>query len=410
MLIFSRPRTINLVDTKRRPSLYFYHIPKTGGMSIRSFLADQYYDQERCPAATWNDLARLSREELAQFRLFMGHFSANCKMYLPNVTHSMMLIRDPVRRTISNIKHTIRDPRFQGHERLKNMTIRQVIDDDELLNSYANLQTKLICFDIPTGELVSYSRLQNKANREFTFDDFQWDSSYEKALRVVDSFDLVATTDDFELSILNACRAFRLTPPRIMPRLNHTVDRDDLDEEGIERIRRFQADDLRLFEMVRGRLSAAPDTQSIFAELLRAGVIREIREPFKLDLGRPFLGCGWYEPELHAGRPARWSGPETKAILYLPISRRRRRVVEIKVLKPDALPDIELRDGETRLDVRTVQEGGVLAIKVELPRLPDRGPWVTLLTIDYGRTIGPEERGGADPRPLGLVLLEAVVR
>src|SRR6478672_579787 len=37
------------VNPALRPSVYFYHIPKTGGMSLRGFLADQYPDQDRCP-------------------------------------------------------------------------------------------------------------------------------------------------------------------------------------------------------------------------------------------------------------------------------------------------------------------------------------------------------------------------
>src|SRR6516165_6271498 len=60
------------VNPALRPPLYFYHIPKTGGTSLRGFLADQYPDQDRCPAEDWKKLAGYDQAALARFRLFYG--------------------------------------------------------------------------------------------------------------------------------------------------------------------------------------------------------------------------------------------------------------------------------------------------------------------------------------------------
>jgi hypothetical protein len=69
------------IHTALRPPVYFYHVPKTGGMSLRSFLADQYLDEDLCSAQDWQSLAALDRASLQSFRLFYGHFAVNLKQF-----------------------------------------------------------------------------------------------------------------------------------------------------------------------------------------------------------------------------------------------------------------------------------------------------------------------------------------
>src|SRR5262245_4951328 len=154
------------VNPALRPSVYFYHIPKTGGMSLRGFLADQYPDQDRCPAENWQKLAAYDQSALARFRLFYGHLSANLADYLPNGVRTLTFLRSPVGRTISTIRHLMRDPSFHPmHERFKDCSLKEAIYDDALMRGLQNAQTTLLSCDVPVDEMLALARRQMAANQ-----------------------------------------------------------------------------------------------------------------------------------------------------------------------------------------------------------------------------------------------------
>jgi len=69
---------MDLFQIGARPPLFFMHIPKTAGMSMRLYLSEQYPVHEICPAARWQGL--LGREpELRSFPLVQGHFRYNLR-------------------------------------------------------------------------------------------------------------------------------------------------------------------------------------------------------------------------------------------------------------------------------------------------------------------------------------------
>jgi hypothetical protein len=83
-----------------RQPLFFMHIPKTAGMSMRQYLGDQYYARDVCPAVRWHGL--LGREdEVKRYRLVQGHFRYNLRELLAEGTRMLVLLRDPLRRTVS---------------------------------------------------------------------------------------------------------------------------------------------------------------------------------------------------------------------------------------------------------------------------------------------------------------------
>jgi hypothetical protein len=166
------------VNPALRPPVYFYHIPKTGGMSLRSFLADQYPDGDRCPAEDWRALAAYDQPALARFRLFYGHLSANLKDYLPAGVRTATFLRSPVGRTVSTIRHLMRDPSFHPmHERFKGRTLREAIYDDELMLGLQNAQTTLLSCDVPIEEMLALTRRQIAENRFVEMGSLQWTSS-----------------------------------------------------------------------------------------------------------------------------------------------------------------------------------------------------------------------------------------
>lgn len=81
-------------------NVVFLHIPKAGGTTFRNILAVNFPPEQCCPE--WhNRLNRFSKEEIASFKLFSGHFDrASCDS-IPDPKVFVTMMRDPKRRIIS---------------------------------------------------------------------------------------------------------------------------------------------------------------------------------------------------------------------------------------------------------------------------------------------------------------------
>jgi hypothetical protein len=400
------------IDTSKRPPVYFFHVPKTGGMSLRAFLADQYSDAERCPAENWETFATLTEETLKNFRLFYGHFTANLGEYLPPATRAITFIRNPIDRTISTIRHMIRDPSFHPmHHLVKGCSLREAIYNDVVMVSLQDSQMKLLSFDVPILEVLAYVRRQRLANQFVDIGELNWTSSPAKALHALESYAFVGVMEHFEHSVLKMCETFGFIPPDFMPDLNRATGIIDpageLTEEDIEHIRGFLINDIQLYDVIRERLHLASDERSqIFSDLSSKGIIAEISDPFELDLGRPFSGSGWYGPEKQGDTNARWSGPTSRANLYLPLKRDLKRSLRLILSKPDSVPDIDIYIDGQKAETWMSRSGKVLTIYVDLPAI--NGQDRTLMTnilVDSKRVSQPHERNDSDLRALGVLLL-----
>ena len=398
------------IHSALRPPVYFYHIPKTGGMSLRSFLADQYLNEELCPAQDWQSLAALDRAALQSFRLFYGHFAVNLKQYLPSDVRTITYLRSPVGRTVSTLRHMMRDPSFHPlHEHVKGRALRDVIYDDELLSTFQDAQTKLLSFDVPIEDVLAYVRRQVAAGKFVDIGELEWELSPDKALRALEAYDFVGLMDHFKELMWAMCGKFGFAPPEIMPELNKATDEQnpgDLNEKDIAHLRSFLAGDIKIYDTIRHKAVERLNGEQIFVDMVRKGILTKLSTPFELDLGRPFLGSGWYEPEKHGDRSARWSGPESKALLHLPLRRDAKRSLYVEFIKSKGIGNVEmLVDGE-KVDARTECYDNVWSMEAELPPLSsDDEPLVTTITLDCRRPTLSKERNDGDLRALGLLLL-----
>jgi hypothetical protein len=400
------------IHSALRPPVYFYHIPKTGGMSLRSFLADQYLDEDLCPAQDWQSLAALDRASLQSFRLFYGHFAVNLKQYLPSEVRTITYLRSPVGRTVSTIRHMMRDPSFHPlHAHVKGRALRDVIYDDDLLLTFQDAQTKLLSFDVPIEDVLAYVRRQVAAQKFVDIGELEWESSPDKALRALETYDFVGLMDHFKESIWAMCGKFGFAPPDILPELNKATDEQsppDLTEKDVAHLRSFLAADIEIYDKIRQNALERLNREEIFADMSQKGILTTLSTPFELDLGRPFLGSGWYEPEQQGDRSARWSGPESKALLHFPLRRDTKRSLYVEFIKAKGIGNVEmLVDGE-KVDALTECYDNVWSMEAELPPLSSENqPLVTTITLDCRRPSRPKERNDGDLRALGLLLLTA---
>jgi len=68
----------------QRPRMFFLHIPKTAGMSLRLFFSNQYPVSEILPANDWVQLLQVPTEYFEEYRLYQGHFSIGMLDLLPS--------------------------------------------------------------------------------------------------------------------------------------------------------------------------------------------------------------------------------------------------------------------------------------------------------------------------------------
>lgn len=99
---------------------YFVHIPKTGGSSVRTLITLNYQEDERLnlygsQPEIFNACQQAKRDK-RQPRLIQGHMPYGVHHYFnddnPNY---LFFLREPVARTISDIRHCMRNPKHGFH-------------------------------------------------------------------------------------------------------------------------------------------------------------------------------------------------------------------------------------------------------------------------------------------------------
>jgi hypothetical protein len=127
---------------------FFIHVMKTAGFSLmRMILARVCTPEQVYPAREDGDrigavleyarLRSITPERLARIKVFTGHFPYAARAHLGDV-RMFTLLRHPVERTISHLKHTVQQvPAFKG------MPLDQVYANEDLRKVfYDNLQLR----------------------------------------------------------------------------------------------------------------------------------------------------------------------------------------------------------------------------------------------------------------------------
>jgi len=103
----NKPMHSKLIEYDIRPTdtSVFLHIPKSGGVTLGTLIDPMWAPGARCAEYLTLPLARMPREQIAQYRSFLGHFNYSALVQLlPPGFQTITMLREPLARHISLLR------------------------------------------------------------------------------------------------------------------------------------------------------------------------------------------------------------------------------------------------------------------------------------------------------------------
>lgn len=180
-------------------SIYFMHIPKTAGTSFKHALIKNFDSNEIFPSkrdinknsGRYPNIERIEKKKLVpkiqQAKLFYGHYPLHIyNRFELDKDLKITFLRDPIRRTISHLKHLKRyNPLFKG------LSLEEIFEfKDFRVWQFDNLQTRYFLMGTPNYNL-NFSNLKTAKNNLLKFDFVGITENYRDSLKLFENrFDI----------------------------------------------------------------------------------------------------------------------------------------------------------------------------------------------------------------------------
>jgi hypothetical protein len=305
-----------------RGPLFFMHIPKTAGMSMRQYLNGQYHPSEICRAERWQDLLDGERD-IGAYRLVRGHFRYNLRELLAPDTRMLVILRDPLRRTVSALRHLARDPHFHHtYELAKNFTLSEMIRHPGIMAYQRDVQARFLCAARPAADVTAALRRARSHNGDADAGDHEKPPTFEFAADRLETIAFVGLTEDLGSLVSTMAREMQFHPPRYFPFVNENPERLDplrgLTEEELDIIREHNTIDSRLYDFARKLIDWRAFDRAM-RRLVRGGIYQVPTGSFEIPLADTIPGSGWYAAETIGGISWRWTGPGRHCMIEVPL-------------------------------------------------------------------------------------------
>ena len=221
----------------------FIHVMKTAGTTFawdirRQWSASEIYPSREVepigpdPYQHMSHVAALSPERRATIRVFTGHFPFMLRDLLGTNVVTMTLLRDPITRTISALKH------FKRLDRYRDLSLESIYDDRQIFRPWIeNHQTKVFALRPDDNK--------DSIGCGLTIDDARFDHALQN-LSQVDVLGLTESYSDFFDEIRSRFGWWRGGRPAGVPK-NVSDETWDADRRLRQRISTDNAYDMELY-------------------------------------------------------------------------------------------------------------------------------------------------------------------
>jgi hypothetical protein len=309
-------------EIKARDPLFFMHIPKTAGMSMRLYLSEQYQIHHICPFLRWHGL--LGREhEVASFRLVQGHFRYNLRRLITENARMLVILREPLRRTVSALLHLQRDPSFHlDHQLAQGLTLSEMIRHAGLMRNQRDVQARYLCASMSSDRVGAYLATELSRNPNADAGDLEAPPDLELAMRRLGSIDFVGVTEDIGAVVSSMSQAMNYHPPLYFPIINENPAQGDplpeLTDEDLGILQEYNDIDLKIYHDAKQLIRRRTFTRDM-QRLVDSGVYVVLPGSFEISVGDIMPGSGWYAPDKPSGASWRWTGPSRHFTIEVPL-------------------------------------------------------------------------------------------
>lgn len=179
------------------PACYFYHIPKTAGMSSWQLIEWLYPENKICPGRMWEDIINVPMDVMRTYDAFRGHFLGYLEPYLDRKLAAFTVLRNPVDRTISHYCHVQRAPEHPFHAEAGRLSLAEFCTHPRTRHMVQNYQAGYLA--CPIG------KNPRELARTMTPDDL---AAYKLQLALDPSPDQFPSRDELYRAAANRLRSF----------------------------------------------------------------------------------------------------------------------------------------------------------------------------------------------------------
>ncbi|MDZ7839802.1 MAG: sulfotransferase family 2 domain-containing protein [Gammaproteobacteria bacterium] len=227
-------------------TVFFLHLPKTAGTTMRRVLDREYRTARRYEIGedvTGDIRAFRSRPWDADNapNLVQGHMSYGLHEFVPGPSTYVTLLREPIRRALSDYHYVTSTPGHPIHEHVKDLSLVEYFESG-ITGQLSNGQVRLLSGDhLPEDRGVPSNRRMERADLE------------RARANLEDNFTAVGVQERFDETLLLFRRRLGWRWPFYV-RENVTsrpYRREDIPDEDLARVRELNLLDIELYDIVR---------------------------------------------------------------------------------------------------------------------------------------------------------------
>jgi hypothetical protein len=310
---------VDIFSNRASPRLFFLHVPKTAGTSMRLYLQNQYIPDDIFPYDTLEAVAAAGADISPDYRLYQGHFRYNLRQVLPPATKALVVLREPMERTLSTLRHLQRDPAFHpDHALAKDLTVSQILRTPRLMEPHRDGQSAVLSARRDPHALIAQLNDAVDASRV----DITEPTDLDLAKQRLREIEFVGTVSGLGALLQTLSRELSFHPPVRFPLVNENRERRsdvaELPDDDIAILRDYNRQDFELYDFARDLIDQRLVEDAILS-LVARGTYQVADESFVLDLGGPVPGSGWDAAEGSGQNIWRWTGGDRIFSLEVPL-------------------------------------------------------------------------------------------